>query len=88
MELISTVKQITGCNIEELEIIRRAIYIAGKQFLQKRPVNKDELREQFVKNGGHVEQNETMVFFDHIVFINGFTGEMTVNHYCFSKTLI
>ena len=88
MEIMSTAKQLTGANVEELEIIRRAIYIAGRQFVQTRPSNKDELREQFIKNGGHVEQNDTMVFFDHIETIDGFTGEMIVNHYCFSKTLV
>lgn len=88
MEIMSTAKQLTGANVKELEIIRRAIYIAGRQSLQSRPSNKDELKEQFVKNGGHVEQNDTMVFFDYIETIDGFTGEMIVNHYCFSKTLV
>ena len=88
MEIMSTAKELTGVNVEELEIIRRAIYIAGRQSLQTKPSNKDELREQFIKNGGHVEQNDTMVFFDHIEAIDGFTEEMVVNHYCFSKTLV
>ena len=88
MELMSTVKMLTGKNVEELEIIRRAIYIAGRQSLQTRPTNKDELREQFVKNGGYVEQNDTMIFFDHIEAIDGFTEKMKVNHYCFSKILV
>ena len=88
MEIMSVAKELVGANVEELEIIRRAIYIAGRQSLQTRPSNKDELREQFIKNGGYVEQNDTMVFFDHIETIDGFTGEMVVNHYCFSKTLV
>lgn len=88
MELMSTVKVLTGTNVEELEIIRRAIYIAGRQAIQTRPKNKDELREQFIKNGGHVEQNDTAVFFDYIKEINGFTNEITVEHYTFSKILV
>ena len=88
MEIMSVSKQLTGANIEELKIIRRAIYIAGRQSFQPRPSNKDELKEQFIKNGGHVEQNDTMVFFDYIETIDGFTEEMIVKHYCFSKTLV
>ena len=88
MKIMSVAKQLTGANVEELEIIRRAIYIAGRQSLQAKPSNKDEWKEQFIKNGGYVEQINNLIFFKHIETIDGFTGEMIINHYCFLKTLV
>jgi hypothetical protein len=88
LENMLTSKVLTGKNVEELEIIRRAIYIAGRQSLQARPANKDELREQFIKNGGSIDENSTLVFFAHLENIDGFTGKETIKYYAFSKDLI
>ena len=68
---VKTAKRIYGLTPEEREIIVEAMKIAGKQYFQQEPKNKDEMKNRILKNGGEVEElNKNQILFKRVFFID------------------
>ena len=68
---VKTAKRISGLTPEERKIIVEAMKIAGKQYFQQKPKNKDEMKNLILKNGGEVEEfNKNQILFRRVYFIN------------------